>query len=485
MGIVCSPPGAIWLHDGAPVEPGPIDGRSNAMGRRWIAPVLALAALAALAEACLAQGPADAAGAAGAAEPVIDTGTTAWMLTATMLVLLMVPGLALFYGGLVRTKNVLGTMMHSFAAMGIIGVSWAVVGYAMTFGASTLKLFGQDIGGLIGWDPGYLFLSGLDDDRIMIEGVNAPLTADIPHLVFAMFQGKFAIITPALIAGAFAERVRFRGYCLFILLWSLLVYCPLAHMIWGGGWLSGEAIDFAGGTVIHISAGVAGLVAALYLGSRRGYPATAMHPNNLVLTMLGAGLLWVGWFGFNAGSSVASGLQTAQALTVTQVAAAMGALTWVMLEAIHLEKGTSLGLASGILAGLVAITPAAGDVNVVGAIVLGAASAGMCYLAIQLKNKLGYDDSLDVFGIHGVAGIVGGILLVAFLRDVPDHGAATQLWYQAKGMIVSIGLSAIVTLVLAVAIDKTIGFRLNEHDEMAGMDHALHGEHGYGLLNLN
>ena len=280
-----------------------------------------------------------------AAHPVdgVDSGTTAWMLTSTALVLLMVPGLAMFYGGLVRTKNVVGTMMHSFAAMAIIGGLWTVVGYAMTFGATN---------GFCGWDWDYFILQGIDQS-IMAD-------AAIPEYVFVMFQGKFAIITPALIAGAFAERVRFRGYCVFIALWSLLVYNPLAHWVWGGGFLTGKAIDFAGGTVIHISAGAAGLVAALYLGARRGYPRSAMHPNNLVMTLMGAGLLWVGWFGFNAGSSVASGLQTAQALTVAQIAAAMGALTWISIEGIHLGKATSLGLVSGILAGLVAITPGGG-----------------------------------------------------------------------------------------------------------------------------
>lgn len=405
-----------------------------------------------------------------AAPPEIDTGTTAWMLSSTALVLLMVPGLALFYGGLVRTKNVLGTMMHAFSAMAIIGVSWAVVGFALCFGASQ--------GGWIGWDPSYLLLAA-QDTRV------GTYSDGLPDLVFVMFQGKFAIITPAIIAGAFAERVRFRGYCLFILLWSLLVYCPLCHMIWGGGWLTGEAIDFAGGTVIHISAGVAGLVAALYLGARRGYPRTAMHPNNLTMTLLGAGLLWVGWFGFNAGSSVASGLQTAQALTVTQVAAAAGALMWIIIESLHLKKATSLGLVSGILAGLVAITPAAGDVTVPGAIVLGSLGSVFCYGAILLKTKLGYDDTLDVFGIHGVAGIIGGLGLTFFLRNAPDHGLATQFWFQAKGMLVSIGLSAVATLIIVILIDKTIGLKLDDRGQQAGMDHTLHGEHGYGLLNLN
>ncbi|MFI4859624.1 MAG: ammonium transporter [Phycisphaerales bacterium JB063] len=406
--------------------------------------------------------------------PEIDTGTTAWMLTSTALVLLMVPGLALFYGGLVRTKNVLGTMMHSFVAMAIIGVTWAVVGFALCFGESQR--------GIIGWDSGYLLLRSVDEA--------SGTWGSIPDLVFVMFQGKFAIITPALIAGAFAERVRFRGYCLFILLWSLLIYCPLCHWIWGGGFLTGRAIDFAGGTVIHISAGVAGLVAAFYLGVRRGYPRTAMHPNNLTMTLLGAGLLWVGWFGFNAGSSVASGLQTAQALAVTQVAAATGALAWIVIEALHFRKATSLGLVSGILAGLVAITPAAGDVPVYGAIVLGILGSVFAYGAIVLKGKLGYDDTLDVFGIHGVAGIVGAIGLTFVLRDMPEggmFGAAwfTQLWHQVEGVGIAIVFSAVVTLVLLILVDKTLGLKLSDQGERAGMDHELHGEHGYGLLNLN
>ena len=263
------------------------------------------------------------------------------MLTSTALVLLMIPGLAMFYGGLVRTKNVLGTMMHCFAAMAIVGVLWVVCGYSMSFGSNVL-------GGWFGWDSRYLFLRGIDD-TIMEEG--------IPEYVFAMFQGKFAIITPALIAGAFAERVRFSGYCLFITLWSLIVYNPLCHWVWAeDGFLfnlgANGAIDFAGGTVVHISAGVSALVAVLYLGARRGYPQSSMHPSNLVITLMGVGLLWVGWFGFNAGSSVSSGLDTARALTVTQVAAAAGALSWMFIETIKHGKATSLGVACGILAGL-------------------------------------------------------------------------------------------------------------------------------------
>ncbi len=413
-----------------------------------------------------------------------DSGATAWMLTSTALVLLMVPGLALFYGGLVRTKNVLGTMMHSFAAMAIIGVLWAVCGYSMAFGPSVL-------GGWFGWSWDYFLLRGIDESMM----------ADyhIPEYVYAMFQGKFAIITPALIAGAFAERVKFRGYCLFIALWAILIYNPLCHWVWSAdGFLfnlgAKGAIDFAGGTVVHISSGVSALVCALYLGSRRGYPGTAMHPNSLVLTLLGAGLLWVGWFGFNAGSSVASNLQTAQALTVTQIAASAGALAWILIEAMHHGKATSLGLASGILAGLVVITPAAGVVQPAGAIALGFVASIISYLAIQMKTKLGYDDSLDVFGIHGVAGMTGAITLVFFIRpswwtsaqeEVAGWGLLQQLGVQAASVGITVAYAGILTLLLVVLVDKTVGFRMDDKGESAGMDHALHGEHGYGLLNLN
>ncbi|MEE2645558.1 MAG: ammonium transporter [Myxococcota bacterium] len=401
----------------------------------------------------------------GAEQITVDTGTTAWMLTSTTLVLLMIPGLAMFYGGLVRNKNVLGTMMHSFAAMAIIGVLWPVCGYALSFGES--------IFGIFGWSSEKFLLSGIDQK--IIEG-------GIPEYVYCMFQGKFAIITPALIAGAFAERVQFRGYCIFITLWSLFIYNPLAHIIWGGGFLTGHAIDFAGGTVIHISAGVAGLVAALYLGARKGYREEAMQPNNLVMTMIGAGLLWVGWFGFNAGSSIASSLKTGQALAMTQIAASAGALTWLLIEGILHNRATSLGLVSGILAGLVAITPAAGDVLPSGALALGAISSVIAYGALRLKDRLGYDDTLDVFGIHGIAGIVGAVGLTFFLRDIPDAG----IWVQLKNQIFGAGLAVIVagagTLFLLVLVEKSVGLRLTEEAERAGMDQSIHGETGYGLL---
>ena len=408
---------------------------------------------------------------AGDSADTIDTGTTAWMLTSTALVLLMIPGLAMFYGGLVRTKNVLGTMMHSFASMAIIGVIWMVCGYAMCFGENVL-------GGWFGWNPDYFLLGGIDES----------ITGGIPEYVFAMFQCMFAMITPALIAGAFAERVKFRGYCIFIALWSILVYNPLCHWVWAGdGFLYQKgAIDFAGGTVIHISAGAAALVAALYLGARRGYPKTAMKPNNLVMTLIGAGLLWFGWFGFNAGSSAASNLLTGQAFAVTQIAAAAGALSWMILEGILHKKVTALGFVSGVLAGLVAITPAAGAVQPLGALILGLISSVLCYLAIEMKNKLGYDDTLDVFGIHGMAGIWGAIGLTFFLRPgTTDNTLIGQLWVQVEGCLVSLLYSGVVTFILIVLVDKLFGFRMKAEDEMAGIDYSEHSERGYGMLNLN
>lgn len=419
-----------------------------------------------------------AAGAQGETE-VIDSGTTSWMLVSTALVLLMIPGLAMFYGGLVRTKNVLGTMMHSFVAMAIIGVLWTAVGYSLTFGDNVM-------GGFVGWNQDYFFLMGID----------TAISDGVPVYVLAMFQGKFAIITPALISGALAERVYFRGYCVFISLWFLLIYCPLCHWVWAtDGWLYEQGlIDLAGGTVIHVSAGTSALVVALYLGARRGYPKTAMHPNNLVMTMMGAGLLWVGWFGFNAGSTVQSGLDTARALTMTQISAASGAFTWLIIEALRFRKATSLGFVSGILAGLVVITPAAGVVHPVGALTLGAISSVACYIALNAKTKFGYDDSLDCFGIHGIGSGLGVILLVLFLRAEWVAGAqagetgwtvAGQLVTQLIGLGVTIVFAGVVTGVICFVVDKTVGFRLDASREKAGMDHSLHGESGYGLLNLN
>jgi Amt family ammonium transporter len=410
-----------------------------------------------------------------------DTGATAWMLTSTALVLLMVPGLAMFYGGLVRTKNVLGTMMHSFTAMGIMTVLWVICGYSMAFGPNVL-------GGWFGWGWDYVMLKGIDE-VILAEG--------IPEYIFCMFQAKFAIIAPALIAGAFAERVSFKAYCFFIALWGLLVYNPIAHWVWDvEGFLfnlgARGAIDFAGGTVVHISAGVSGLVAAIFIGGRKSHPHLPMRPNNLTMTLIGAGLLWVGWFGFNAGSSVGSGLSAAQALTATQIAAAAGAMMWVIIEGIHQGKATALGFVSGILAGLVAITPAAGVVQAGGALAIGALATIFCYIAVVIKNKLGYDDTLDAFGIHGIGGIVGAIFLTFFIRDSwmaqaaatrPGWGIIDQLGVQAMAVGIAIVYSAVGTFVILYVLNKFTPIRANAEAEMKGLDNFYHGERGYGMIN--
>ncbi|MCM2286620.1 MAG: ammonium transporter [Desulfobacula sp.] len=408
---------------------------------------------------------------------VIDTGSTSWMLISTALVLLMMPGLAMFYGGLVRSKNVLGTMMHTFVAMAVIGVLWVICGYSLTFGKNIL-------GGFIGWNPDFFFLKGIDE----------VITGGIPEYIVAMFQGKFAIITPALISGALAERVYLRGYIMFIALWFLVVYCPLCHWVWASeGWLfnTGAAgvIDLAGGLVIHVSAGVSALVVAIFLGPRLGYQKLAAPPNNLVMTLMGAGLLWVGWFGFNAGSTLQSGLDTARALTMTQISAATGALTWLCIEGIIYRKASALGFASGTLAGLVVITPAAAVVLPVGAFFLGAVSSIACFYAVQMKNKLGYDDALDCFGIHGVGSGLGVILLSFFIRDSWLTNASTaagrawtsfdQFLVQLRGLGATISLAVIATVILCVLVEKTVGFRMDPENEYLGMDQALHGERGY------
>lgn len=414
----------------------------------------------------------------------IDTGSTAWMLTSTALVLLMIPGLAMFYGGLVRSKNVLGTMMHSFAAMGVMSVLWVAISYSMSFGHNVL-------GGWFGWNSDYLFLQGIDE---------SVLDGGVPEYVFSMFQGKFAIITPAIIAGAFAERVKFRGYLVFIALWGLFVYNPLCHWVWAeDGFLfnlgAKGAVDFAGGTVVHISAGVSGLVAAIFLGRRRGYPHRQMKPNNLVMTMMGAGLLWVGWFGFNAGSSVSSGLSTAQALTATQAAAAAGAITWIIIEGIHQGKMTALGFASGVLAGLVAVTPAAGVVKPAGAMALAAIATIICYVMLIYKDKLGFDDSLDAFGIHGLGGIVGALGLTFFIRQswmdeaAIAAGGTWTVWQQFGVQIAAVGIAIVyaivITIIILYLVEKTVGLKSTSEEEMQGLDHTYHGERGYGMLTPN
>ena len=423
-----------------------------------------------------------------------QAGNIAWMLVATALVMLMMPGLALFYGGMVRRKNVLGTMMHTMIALGIVGVQWVVVGYAIAFGAT------RD--GYYGWDPA-LVLLGPD-----VAGRTFPGT-DIPVYLHAMFQGMFAIITVALISGAFAERVRFGPYCLFVLLWTTLVYDPLAHWVWGVNWTPNKdggadpagwlgvlgALDFAGGTVVHIAAGAAGLAAVVFLRPRHGFPGHAVHPNGLVLTLLGAGLLWFGWFGFNAGSATASNVQAVSALTVTQVAAAAAGLGWVFVEWLHRGKPTALGFASGVVAGLVAITPASGFVAPGGAILIGVIAGVACYLAVLLKPAFGYDDSLDAFGIHGVGGFIGAILTGALVSlplwrlgtgnsdtsfpGVTKDGTAAQLWVQFVAAASAAAYSFLMTAILVIVLDKTIGFTVTPEEEADGLDRAVHGEVGF------
>ncbi len=401
--------------------------------------------------------------------PELNSGSTAWMLVSSAMVLLMVPGLALFYGGMVRQKNVLTTMMHSFVAMAVIGVQWVAFGYALSFG--------NDHGGIIGWSRDALFLRGISySEQFADKG--------IPTLLFVMFQGKFAIITPALIAGAIAERVKFSSYVIFILLWSTLIYDPLAHWVWApGGWLFVKGVlDFAGGTVVHISAGVSALALILLMGSRRDYPKGAIQPNSLVLTLTGAGLLWFGWFGFNAGSAVAAGDIACLAFTTTQTAAAAAALAWLVIEWWHRGKATSLGIASGIVAGLVAITPAAGYVEPVAALVIGAVASIVCYGAVQLKGKLGYDDSLDAFGVHGVGGIWGalatGIFCAVGAKGLID-GNAAQFGMQALGVAAAAAYAFVGTLIIGGVLKATIGLRCTDQQERDGLDIMIHGERGY------
>jgi len=411
-----------------------------------------------------------------AAPLAIDSGSTAWMLTSSALVLLMVPGLALFYGGMVRRKNILTTMLHSFVAMALIGVQWILVGYSLAFGKSH--------GGFIGWSWDAVALHGLTPDRLFSD-------KGIPELAFVMFQGKFAIITPALISGAIAERLKFSTYVVFILLWATLIYCPLAHWVWApGGWLFEYGVlDFAGGTVVHISAGVSALVLALMIGPRRDYPHGAIQPNNLTLTLTGAGLLWFGWFGFNAGSAVAvehpvAGFSAALAFATTQTAAASAALVWLLIEWTQTGKPTSVGMASGIVAGLVAITPAAGHVMPLSAMVIGALASIVCYGAVRLKSRLGYDDSLDAFGVHGVGGIWGALATGMFCV-VPVAGLfggnPGQLLKQLVGVLATILFAAAGTYLIATVLRATMGLRVSEQQERDGLDITVHGERGYHL----
>ncbi len=434
--------------------------RSFAIGRRmpsFMAGLLTLAPALAFAEE----------------EAVLNSGDTAWMITATALVLFMtIPGLSLFYAGLVRAKNVLSVLMQCFALTALMSLLWAIYGYSL---AST------DGGALNQWIGGLdkLFLSGVTVDA---------LSGTIPESVFMTFQMTFAIITPALIVGAFAERMKFSAMIWFMALWLTLVYVPIWHWVWGGGWIADMgALDFAGGTVVHINAGVAALMAALVLGKRKGYPTTAMPPHNLSFTVIGASMLWVGWFGFNAGSELAADGTAGMAMTVTQLATATAALTWMFAEWVNHGKPSVLGIATGAVAGLVAITPASGTAGPMGAIAIGFAGALFAFIAsTKVKRALGYDDSLDVWGVHGVAGIVGAILTGVF-ADASLGGAGleegvtigAQVWVQFISVVGTLVYGGIVSYILLKLIDLAIGLRVTEEQETEGLDLALHDERGY------
>ncbi len=411
------------------------------------------------------------------AVPTLDSGDTAWMLTSTALVLFMtIPGLALFYAGMVRSKNVLSVMVQCFAITALITILWVVYGYSLAFGDGGSMQ--QWIGGL-----GKSFMAGVGVDTLL-DG------STIPETVFSMFQLTFAIITPALVVGAFAERMKFSAMLWFMGLWVTFVYAPIAHWVWGGGWLSDMGVlDFAGGTVVHINAGVAALVAALMLGRRKGYPKTPMAPNNMVLTVVGASMLWVGWFGFNAGSALAADGTAGMAMAVTQIATAAAALSWMFFEWMSHGKPSALGLASGAIAGLVAITPGSGFVGPIGALAIGVAAGVGCYIAaVKVKRVLGYDDSLDCFGVHAIGGIIGAILTGVFVsKGLGGVGfaegvtMAAQLGKQFIGVIVTIVYTAIVSFIILKVVDVIIGLRVTEEQETEGLDIALHDERGYNL----
>jgi Amt family ammonium transporter len=402
----------------------------------------------------------------------VDTGDTAWVLGAAALVLFMTPGLALFYGGLVRSKNVLGTMMQSIAAIAIVSVAWLLAGYTLAFGSDTAGLIGSLA------HVGFLGVG------------QAPhaLAPTVPETAFASFQLMFAVITPALIAGAFAERVRFTGYVLFVAIWSLVVYAPLAHWVWGGGFLGADgvgALDFAGGTVVHISAGAAALAAALFVGKRRGYPRGNFAPHNVPMVVLGAGILWFGWFGFNAGSAVGANGLASSAFLATHLGAAGAMIGWLVPERLRHGKATAVGGATGAVAGLVAITPAAGYVTPLAALAIGIAGGVVCFAAVELKSRLGYDDSLDAVGVHLVGGLVGALLTGVFaslaINPAGADGGLAQVGRQAAAAGITLAFSFVATFAILKVVDRLVGFRAEAEAEDEGMDVAEHGESAYAF----
>ena len=433
---------------------------------------------------------------------VPDTGDTAWMLASAALVLLMTPGLAFFYGGMVRARGVLNMIMMSISAMGVVTVLWVLYGYSIAFGNDKFDLFGDPTQyfGLKGLVGGNAVEAVIADPEVGIEAVEAvviPLVGTIPQTVFVAFQLMFAIITVALISGAVADRLKFGGWLLFAGLWATFVYFPVAHWVFAfdgttaekGGWIANKlmAIDFAGGTAVHINAGIAGLVLAVILGKRLGWPQSPMRPHNLPFVMLGAGLLWFGWYGFNAGSAIGAGGIAGTTFVMTTVATAAAMLGWLLTERIRDGHATSLGAASGIVAGLVAITPACSSVNVLGALAIGATAGILCALAVGLKYKFGYDDSLDVVGVHLVGGMIGTLMVgLVATAEAPAAvsglfygGGVDQLWRQAVGAFAVLGYSGIVTAILALVVKFTIGLRLDREDEASGVDEAEHAETAY------
>ncbi|HEX2286734.1 MAG TPA: ammonium transporter [Mycobacterium sp.] len=436
-----------------------------------------------------------------------DTGDTAWMLASSALVLLMTPGLAFFYGGMVRAKNVLNMIMMSVSAMGVVTILWVLYGYSLAFGNDVGNLFGNPtqfwgLKGLIGGNAAAEVVADPTAGVEAAEAVNIPLVFTMPATVFVAFQLMFAIITVALISGAVADRIKFGGWLLFAALWVTVVYFPIAHWVFSfdggtaetGGWIANKlaAIDFAGGTAVHINAGTAALVLVLILGKRRGWPTTPMRPHNLPFVMLGAGLLWFGWYGFNAGSATASNGTAGSTFVTTTVATAAAMLAWLLTERIRDGKATSLGAASGIVAGLVAITPSCGAVNVLGALIIGGLAGILCALAVGLKYKLGYDDSLDVVGVHLVGGLVGTLMIGLVAAPETYNGVAglfygggfDQLWRQVVGAGAVLLYCAIATAILAFIVKFTVGLRLTDEDEAAGADESEHAETGYDFAAL-
>ena len=406
------------------------------------------------------------------AQDQLDQGDTAWMLTSSVLVLFMtIPSLSLFYAGLVRTKNVLSVMMQCFAITCLVTILWTVYAYGLAFGD------GGGLNAVVG--TGKFFLSGVDYNAV---------SNTIPETVYQMFQLTFAIITPALIVGAFAERMKFSAMLWFMGLWLTIVYAPTAHWVWGGGWLHKMGVlDFAGGIVVHINAGIAALVLCIVLGKRRGYPEVPMAPNNLVLTVVGASMLWVGWFGFNAGSALAANGVAGMAMAVTHICAATAALTWMAIEWLRHGKPSALGITTGAIAGLATITPASGTIGPIGAIALGIVAGGLCFFASSsMKRAIGYDDSLDVFGIHGVGGFVGVILTGVFAAEAfggsgLNNSIGTQVALQSLGATATIVYSGVLTFAIAKILDHVIGLRVTDEEEIEGLDIALHDKRGYTL----